>query len=31
VLSHAMGRDLFPWIRSLGITVDAKAAIVPLP
>ena len=28
VLSIAMGRDLFPWFRSLGITVDrAKAQI----
>ena len=24
VLSIAMGRDLFPWIRSLGITVDSS-------
>jgi len=31
VLSHAMGRDLFPWFRSLGITVDRAAAKVALP
>lgn len=24
VLSIAMGRDLFPWFRSLGVTVDAE-------
>ena len=29
VLSRAMGRDLFPWFRSLGITVDHQAANIP--
>ncbi len=30
VLSNAMGRDLFPWFRSLGIQVDRGRTKVPL-
>ncbi|MBN1420927.1 MAG: hypothetical protein JXP34_19305 [Planctomycetes bacterium] len=30
VLGHAMGRDLFPWFRSLGIRVDRKGTDVPI-
>lgn len=31
VLSLAMGRDLFPWFQSLGITVDRAKTTVPAP
>jgi hypothetical protein len=30
VLSTAMGRDLFPWFRSLGITVDRSKAQIEM-
>lgn len=29
LLSHAMGRDLFPWFRALGIRVDKARTSVP--
>ncbi len=31
VLSHAMERDMFPWFRSLGLTVSADKAAISLP
>jgi hypothetical protein len=31
VLSAAMGRDLFPWFQSLGITVDRNKAQIKTP
>jgi len=31
VISHAMGRDMFPWFRSIGLTVDPAKASIPLP
>jgi hypothetical protein len=31
VLSHAMGRDLFPWFQSLGIRVDAASTSLDVP
>lgn len=30
VMSAAMGRDLFPWLRSLGLTVDRSRTAVPI-
>ena len=30
VMSVAMERDLFPWLRSLGLTVDATKTAIPL-
>ncbi len=29
VLSHAMGRDMFKWFRSLGIAVSAEKSAIP--
>jgi len=31
VLSHAMERDMFPWFRSIGLTVSADDTTLPLP
>ncbi len=31
VLSTAVGRDLFPWFRSLGVKVDRSRTAVPVP
>ena len=31
VISHAMERDMFPWFQSLGLTVSADKARIPLP
>jgi hypothetical protein len=31
VLSAAMGRDLFPWFQSLGITVDRDKSQIKTP
>ena len=31
VLSAAVGRDLFPWFQSLGITVERANTTVPMP
>ncbi len=31
VLSHAMGRDMFPWFRKHGLTVSADKSAIPLP
>ena len=31
VISHAMERDMFPWFQSIGPTVSADKASIPLP
>jgi hypothetical protein len=31
VLSTAVGRDLFPWFRSLGVKVDRTRTTIPVP
>lgn len=31
VLSQAVGRDLFPWFRSLGVSVERSRTRVPVP